>query len=278
MPPISENRGLTANHSFELHDLQSETDDRAITIDKVGIRGLEIPISVHDRDGDCQKTIARVGMFVDLPHNVRGTHMSRFVAILNEHDAGYSPEGVSRLLAAMQTRLGAHSAHLEVTFPFFVRKAAPTTRITSLMNYQVRILANRIHETLDLILEVQVPVKTLCPCSKSISKYGAHSQRSVVTIQTRSQSTVWVRDLIEIVEASCSSELYAFLKRPDEKHVTESAYENPVFVEDLARNVVLRLQQNNRITWYQVEAENQESIHNHNAYALIRHCPPENRS
>lgn len=276
-------RSTSKNHrplkigSADLHDLQSETDGRAISIDKVGIRRLETPIRLRDRDDYVQETVAQFNMFVDLAPDVRGTHMSRFIEVLNEHDKTFSVENVDEILQTMQARLGSRAAYLEMSFPFFLWKSAPITKQPSQLNYQARILADRVRERSEIALEVRVPVKTLCPCSKSISKYGAHSQRGVVAVQIRSRFTVWIQCLIEIVEASASSGLYALLKRPDEKHVTESAYENPVFVEDLVRNVVRRLQQDERITWYQVEAENLESIHNHNAYALIQHKRIENR-
>lgn len=277
MRSTSENHRPPKIESAGLLDRQSEPDNRAISIDKVGIRRLETPIRLRDRNNHVQETVAQFNMFVDLAHNVRGTHMSRFIEVLNEHDKTFSVENVDKILRAIQARLGARAAYLEMSFPFFLWKTAPITKQPSQLNYQARILADRVRERSEIALEVRVPVKTLCPCSKSISKYGAHNQRGVVTVQIRSQSTVWIQCLIEIVEASASSGLYALLKRPDEKHVTESAYENPVFVEDLVRNVVHRLQQDERITWYQVEVENLESIHNHNAYALIRHKQFENR-
>ncbi len=276
MLPTAQNRNLPKIKSAELDDLQSQPDDRAIAIDKVGIRGLEAPIQLRDRDGHVQETVAQFNMFVGLAHNVRGAHMSRFVEVLNAHAQAFSVENIAGILRTMQTRLGAQSAYLEMAFPFFLWKTAPVTKQPGRLNYQVRLLAARIREKLEITLEVRVPVKTLCPCSKSISKYGAHNQRGLVAVQIRSRATVWIQCLIEIVEASASSGLYTLLKRPDEKHVTEAAYENPVFVEDLARNIVLRLQKDERIAWYQVEAENQESIHNHNAYALIRRSKPEN--
>lgn len=276
MRSTSENHRPLKIGSADLHDLQSETDGRAISIDKVGIRRLETPIRLRDRDDYVQETVAQFNMFVDLAPDVRGTHMSRFIEVLNEHDKTFSVENVDEILQTMQARLGSRAAYLEMSFPFFLWKSAPITKQPSQLNYQARILADRVRERSEIALEVRVPVKTLCPCSKSISKYGAHSQRGVVAVQIRSRFTVWIQCLIEIVEASASSGLYALLKRPDEKHVTESAYENPVFVEDLVRNVVRRLQQDERITWYQVEAENLESIHNHNAYALIQHKRIEN--
>lgn len=277
MRSTSENHRPPKIRSAELHDLQSAPDGRAISIDKVGIRRLETPIRLRDRDDYVQETVAQFNMFVDLAHDVRGTHMSRFIEVLNEHDKTFSVENVDEILRTMQARLEARAAYLEMSFPFFLWKSAPITKQSSQLNYQARIMANRVRERSEMAVEVRVPVKTLCPCSKSISKYGAHSQRGVVAVQIRSRFTVWIQCLIEIVEASASSGLYALLKRPDEKHVTESAYENPVFVEDLVRNVVRRLQQDERIAWYQVEAENLESIHNHNAYALIQHKQIESR-
>jgi len=253
-----------------LTDKQSEPDDRQLPIDKVGVRGLRFPIQVRDKNSaSLQSTIATVGMFVDLPKEFKGTHMSRFVEVLNSHGSVIHVENIPDILKAMQERLHSQNAHLEMEFPFFLTKKAPVTKKEGVMDYTVRFDAAMIGADLDFVLTVQCNVTTLCPCSKAISRYGAHNQRGEVTVAIRSEEVVWIEDLIGLIEVSGSSEMYSLLKREDEKAVTERAYENPVFVEDLVRNVVLQLQRRPEISWYRVEAENQESIHNHNAYACV---------
>lgn len=252
-----------------LQDKQSERDHREIRIDKVGVRGVRFPIQIRDKAHSHQNTIATIGMYVDLPKEFKGTHMSRFIEVLNAHGNVIHVENINDILLAMQSKLKAHSAHLEMEFPFFLSKKAPVSGRESLMDYTARFDSSATGKEIDFVLTVKAPVTTLCPCSKAISKYGAHNQRGLVTVQIRSTRIVWIEDLIALVEESASSELYALLKREDEKAVTERAYENPVFVEDLVRNVALRLNARNDITWYRVEAENYESIHNHNAYAFI---------
>ena len=263
------NSGDKEHHSSTLVDTQNQKDERCIPIDKVGVRGLRFPVQVRDRAHQHQETIASVGMYVDLPHDFKGTHMSRFVEVLNSHGNLVHVENIPEILQEMQAKLHAKTAHLEMEFPYFLEKSAPVTGKKSLMDYSVTFDASADGDELDFILKVVVPVTTLCPCSKAISKYGAHNQRGEVTIAVRFDQIVWIEDLIERVESSASSELYALLKRPDEKAVTERAFENPVFVEDLVRNVVVRLKAMPQIKWYRVEAENFESIHNHNAYASI---------
>ena len=252
-----------------LVDTQNQRDERCIPIDKVGVRGLRFPVQVRDRARQHQNTIASVGMYVDLPHNFKGTHMSRFVEVLHSHGNLVHVENIPEILHEMQVKLNAKTAHLEMEFPYFLEKSAPVTGKKSLMDYTVTFDASADGQQLDFMVKVAVPVTTLCPCSKAISKYGAHNQRGVVTVAVRFNEIVWIEDLIEWVESSASSELYALLKRPDEKAVTERAYENPVFVEDLVRNVVMRLKSAPQVRWHRVEAENFESIHNHNAYASI---------
>jgi len=252
-----------------LHDKQSERDHRKIRIDKVGVRGLRFPIQVRDKERAIQNTIATIGMFVDLPHEFKGTHMSRFIEVLHAHGNIVHVENITDILHAMQKKLHAATAHLEMEFPYFMTKHAPVTRLESLMDYTARFDATATGKKIDFVLTVIVPVTTLCPCSKAISKYGAHNQRGNVTVQIRSKKAIWIEDLIAIIEGSASAELFSLLKREDEKAVTERAYENPVFVEDLVRNVALKLNSHPDVTWYKVEAENFESIHNHNAYASI---------
>jgi GTP cyclohydrolase I len=257
------------NSAAHLHDKQSERDTRKLRIDKVGVRGLRFPIQVMDKARVFQNTIATIGMFVDLPHHFKGTHMSRFIEVLNAHGGVIHVENINDILRAMQKKLNAASAHLEIEFPYFMTKKSPVSRQESLMDYIARFNASAIGKEMDFVLTVKANVTTLCPCSKAIAKYGAHNQRGEVTVKIRSTKSVWIEDLIAMIEKSASSELYALLKRQDEKAVTERAYENPVFVEDLVRNVALRLNADARVSWYKVEAENFESIHNHNAYACI---------
>ena len=266
--PIRKRRKLDVG-ATKLHDKQSERDHRELRIDKVGVRGLSFPIQIRDKAHTLQNTIATIGMFVDLPKEFKGTHMSRFIEVLNAHGNVVHVENIEEILFAMQKKLHAVSSHLEMEFPFFLEKKAPVSGRTSLMNYTARFDAAACGKEIDFVLTVKARVTTLCPCSKAISTYGAHNQRGEVTVQIRSSETVWIEDLIAIIENSASSELYALLKREDEKAVTERAYENPVFVEDLVRNVALKLNAHPHIGWYKVEAENYESIHNHNAYACI---------
>lgn len=253
----------------KLDDKQSERDHRELPIDKVGVRGLRFPIQVRDKARSVQNTVATVGMFVDLPKEFKGTHMSRFVEVLNAHGNIIHVENISDILRSLQKKLHSATSHLEMEFPYFLSKKSPVTRKESLMDYVARFDAAACGSDIDFVLTVKAHVTTLCPCSKAIAKYGAHNQRGLVTVALRFTRPVWIEDVIAVIEESASSGLYALLKRQDEKAVTERAYENPVFVEDLVRNVALRLNSDRLVTWYRVEAENFESIHNHNAYACI---------
>jgi len=266
--PVKTAKGRTRAKA-PLHDVQSGRDHRQLRIDKVGVRGLRFPIQIRDKAHSHQNTIATIAMCVDLPKEFKGTHMSRFIEVLNAHGNIVHVENIEGILHAMQAKLHAETAHLTMEFPFFLTKKAPVTGKEGVMDYTARFEANASGKELDFVLTVLVGVTTLCPCSKAISRYGAHNQRGNVTVSIRSRNVVWIEDLIALVEASASSELYSLLKRLDEKAVTERAYENPVFVEDLVRNVALKLNAHPDVTWYQVEAENYESIHNHNAYACI---------
>lgn len=261
------NKSITGKTA--LPDTQNQADMRNIPIDKVGVKGLKYPIAVKDKDNEIQHTIASVSMTVDLPQEFKGTHMSRFVEILQCENREMHVDTIDSILDEMLDRLHAKVSHIEIEFPYFKDKKAPVSQKHSLLDYKAKFHAMKNKKKKDFILTVKVPVTTLCPCSKNISKYGAHNQRGEVTVSVRFRDTVWIEDIIEIVESSASSELYALLKREDEKQVTERAYDNPVFVEDLVRNVVVKLKLNKNITWYSVEAENFESIHNHNAYAHI---------
>jgi GTP cyclohydrolase I len=253
----------------KLHDKQSEPDYRELRIDKVGVRGLRFPITVKDKARSIQNTVSTIGMFVDLPKEFKGTHMSRFLEVLNAHGNVIHVENINDILFALQEKFKAGTSHLEIEFPYFMVKKAPVTGRESVMDYVARFDAAACHKEIDFVLTVKAMVTTLCPCSKAIAAYGAHNQRGEVTVQIRSRKPVWIEDLIAIIERSASCELYALLKREDEKAVTERAYDNPVFVEDLVRNVALKLNAHPEVTWYKVEAENHESIHNHNAYACI---------
>ena len=255
--------------SAKLQDKQSERDHRELRIDKVGVRGVRFPVQVRDKAHSVQNTIATVGLFVDLPKEFKGTHMSRFIEVLHAHGDVVHVENIPDILYAMQQRFQAVTSHLEMEFPYFMTKRAPVTGKESLMDYTARFEAAACDHEIDFVLTVIANVTTLCPCSKAISARGAHNQRGGVTVRIRFRKPVWIEDLIALIESSASSELYALLKREDEKAVTERAYDNPVFVEDLVRNVALKLNAHPDITWYKVEAENQESIHNHNAYACI---------
>ncbi|MBP35292.1 MAG: GTP cyclohydrolase FolE2 [Roseibacillus sp.] len=254
----------------ELTDMQNERDDRNLPIDRVGVKSLRFPVEVREKSGEVQRTVATVALAVDLPHHYKGTHMSRFVEILNSHGNCLDVRSMASLPQELLERLDARRAHVSFQFPFFRSKPAPVTKKEGLLDYEVRFEVEAEKEGgVDFVLTVMVPVTTLCPCSKAISRRGAHNQRGMVTFAIRFSEPVWIEDAVDLVERSASSELYSLLKRPDEKEVTERAYDHPVFVEDLVRNVALRSEAHGMITWYRIEAENFESIHNHNAYAII---------
>ena len=250
-------------------DVQNSEDRRQIAINKVGIKDILHPIQVKDRSGHVQHSVANFNMYVDLPHQFKGTHMSRFVEILNSHDREITVQGFHEMLAEMTERLDAQCGHIEMSFTYFVNKKAPETGVESLLDYQVTFIGSRQKDSDCVAVKVVVPVTSLCPCSKKISDYGAHNQRSHVTVNVRTNGFVWIEDIIDIVEKEASCELYGLLKRPDEKHVTERAYDNPKFVEDMVRDVAARLNEDERIIAYTLESENFESIHNHSAYAMI---------
>jgi GTP cyclohydrolase I len=252
-------------------DVQSSADTRRIAINRVGIKDIRHPVRVKDRSEGEQHTIATFNMYVFLPHNFKGTHMSRFVQILNKHEREITVESFKDMLVEMAGRLESEAGHIEMSFPFFVNKKAPVTGVKSLMDYQVTLIGEIKNGVPAMFIKVVVPVTSLCPCSKEISDYGAHNQRSHVTVSVRTRDFVWIEELIELVEKEASCELFGLLKRPDEKYVTERAYNNPKFVEDMVRDVARRLNADDRIGAYVVESENFESIHNHSAYALIEH-------
>ena len=252
-----------------LTDTQSERDDRQLPIDRVGVRSLRFPLRIRDRDSAVQHTVATVSLAVDLPHHYKGTHMSRFVDVLHAHGTELTVATIAGMPQELIKKLHADKAHVEFRFPYFRAKKAPVSGAEGLLDYGVVFEVNADKGSSDFVLTVEVPVTTLCPCSKAISARGAHNQRGIVTLAVRFSEPVWIEDLIELVETSASAQLYSLLKRPDEKFVTEAAYDNPVFVEDLVRNVAQKVKSHPRITWFRVEAENFESIHNHNAWAMI---------
>ena len=254
-----------------IEDVQNREDTRRIPINKVGIKDIRHPVHVRDRNEGDQHTIATFNMYVNLPHNFKGTHMSRFVEILNNHEREISVRSFKDMMEEMAERLEAESGHIEMSFPYFVNKTAPVSGVQSLMDYDVTFIGEIIKGQHQMNIKVVVPVTSLCPCSKKISDRGAHNQRSHVTVTARVIDFVWIEELIDMVEGEASCELYGLLKRPDEKNVTERAYDNPKFVEDMVRDVAARLNQDDRIAAYVVESENFESIHNHSAYALIEH-------
>lgn len=251
-----------------LVDIQNTRDERNIPIDKVGVRNIKYPIRVLDRANEVQHTIGNFTLTVNLPHHFKGTHMSRFLEVLNEHINEVSVHGIPKILQGLRERLTAESAHLEVAFPFFMMRKAPVTGKEGMMEYNCGFIAES-NGAEDFQILVEVPVTTLCPCSKEISEYGAHNQRGYVSVKVRTNDHVWIEEIIEMVESCASCALFPVLKRPDEKWVTEHAYNNPRFVEDMVREVALTFDRDGRFTSYEIEVENHESIHAHNAYAFL---------
>ncbi len=258
---------MVANFN-EIPDVQGHADTREIAIQRVGIKDLRHPITVHDRSG-AQHTVATVTMAVHLPEHLKGTHMSRFVQILNEQEFNLSVDYFRSMLAEMRQRLESESGYVEMTFPFFVRKKAPVTGVESVLDYSVTFMGEIDGDQTQINVKLVAPVTSLCPCSKKISDYGAHNQRSHVTINARIEGEFCIEELIELAEKEASCELYSLLKRPDEKYVTEKAYDNPKFVEDMIRDIACQLNKEERIRAYCLEVENFEAIHNHSAYAMI---------
>src|SRR5579863_7673278 len=252
-----------------IEDVQASADTRRIPINKVGIKDIRHPIRIKDRSGGEQHTIATFSMYVDMPHNFKGTHMSRFVEILNHYEREITTDSFKEMLTEMTERLGARAGHIEMRFPYFINKAAPVSGVQSLMDYDVTFRGERRNGQNCLRIKVVVPVTSLCPCSKKISDYGAHNQRSHVTVECKAKGFIWIEEIIDIVEKEASCELYGLLKRPDEKYVTERAYDNPKFVEDMVRDIAVKFNADDRVRAYVVESENFESIHNHSAYAMV---------
>ena len=255
-------------------DIQNLKDERNIDIQRVGVKGLKYPIVVLDRARGTQPVNATINMYVNLLRRFKGTHMSRFVEVLNEIREQVNIRTFHSILEKIREKLHAEAAHIEIEFPYFIQKTAPRSGAKSLMEYRCRFLGTSNGAGMDFIVGMEVPVTTLCPCSREISRAGAHNQRSIVTVMLRFRKFFWIEDVIKMIEESASGEVYSLLKRVDEKYVTERAYDNPMFVEDVVRNVVQRLERNPNFTWYKVEAENFESIHNHSAYACVEKEQP----
>ena len=272
---MSSNPNQSNAKNTPMADVQSSQDTRNIAIDKVGIKNIRHPVRIATRNGEDQHTVATFNMYVELPHHFKGTHMSRFVHILNNHEHEISPTSFQIMLSEMSELLEADTGYIEMNFPFFINKTAPASGVKSLMDYDVTLIGQIKDGKICTQTSVVVAATSLCPCSKKISDYGAHNQRSHITITAKandeSNDTLWIEDLIDVAEAEASSELYSLLKRTDEKVITERAYDNPKFVEDLVRDVAAHLTSMEKVQAYTVEAENFESIHNHSAYALVSH-------
>ncbi len=253
-------------------DIQSMRDDRRIPIQKVGIKGLRYPVTLRDKARGQQHTTATVDLFVDLPHEFKGTHMSRFIEVFESHRLDLSMPRFLEMLGELRTNLKAETAYAELRFPYFIEKTAPISGQSSMMSYDCKYIGKVGPSGHEFDVAVSVPVQTVCPCSKAISNYGAHNQRGVVTLTLALGPFFWIEDMVAIVEASASSGLYTLLKREDEKFVTEKAYDSPRFVEDLVREIYRAVDALGKFPRFSVEAENFESIHNHSAYAYVE-CP-----
>jgi GTP cyclohydrolase I len=260
---------MNAKDPHSIPDVQNDADSRKLAIDQVGVKAIRHPVKIMERTGGVQHTIATFNLYVGLPHQIKGTHMSRFVEILSAQERELTVDSFKAMLKEMVERLEAKEGRIEMHFPYFIDKKAPVSGVRSLMDYEVTFIGEIKKGVQCFAMKVLVPVTSLCPCSKKISEYGAHNQRSHVTVTAKTSDFVWIEEIVDLVEKQASSELYGLLKRPDEKFVTERAYDNPKFVEDMVRDVAAILNLDERITAYVVESENFESIHNHSAYALI---------
>jgi GTP cyclohydrolase I len=254
-----------------MQDVQADTDTRRIPIQKVGIRGVSCPVRVEDGHGASQNTVASLNMFVSLAASQRGSHMSRFLELIACDGIDMTASSIRQLLHRMVEHLEAESGYIEARFPYFIAKSAPVSAAQSLLNYEVLLTGEIVQDSVEITLKVMVPVTSLCPCSKAISRYGAHSQRSLISVEVGTEGFLWIDELITLVEAEASCEIFSLLKRVDEQYITEKAYDNPKFVEDAVRDVARRLQEDPRVSSFSVECENFESIHNHSAYAYIEH-------
>lgn len=259
------------NDKPEMADVQNMHDNREIEIDKVGVKNVKYPIVVLDRARGNQSTIATIDMYVNLPHHYKGTHMSRFVEILHDYKDMINMKTFPDILREMKARLDAEAAHMSVSFPYFIKKEAPVSKTPSYMEYQCgfRGTMDVFNKMTQFIVFVSVPINTLCPCSKEISEHGAHNQRGITRVEVNTRKFFWIEDLIAIIEQSASSDIYSILKREDEKYVTEHAFDNPKFVEDVVRDISEKLSLDENVRWFSIEAENFESIHNHSAYAYL---------
>ena len=273
-PDMQVESRVSGRDSARIDDVQSRRDSRGVSLDEAGISDLSYPIVVRDRAYGNQHTIARLSMSVGLPHDFKGTHMSRFIEVLEEHRGEMTMRTLPVILRALRQRLDADTARIEVSFPYFLERYAPVTAARGLMDYHCTFVGVSDAEHEDFVLGVRLPVTSVCPCSKEISDYGAHNQRGYLTIDVRmvgrpsdAPTWVWIEEIIDIAEASASCPVYPLLKRPDERYVTMRAFDNPVFVEDMVRNVAVRLKNDSRIAWFRVHARNEESIHNHSAFA-----------
>ena len=253
-----------------LPDTQNTKDIRNIIINQVGIKDILHPINFVNRDNESHPSVANFTMTVELPANVKGTHMSRFIEILNDGECSFGVESFMNLVQKVADKLESNDARVIVDFPFFRNKKAPSSGVQSLLDYQATLTGSVIDGKPDLTIKVVVPVTSLCPCSKKISEYGAHNQRSHIVIAAEITENMDAEDLIKIAEQAASCELWGLLKRPDEKYVTEKAYDNPKFVEDLVRDIAVALDHSDKVVAYEVSSENFESIHNHSAYAFIK--------
>jgi len=253
---------------IEHPDIQSELDDRLITINRVGVKNIRYPIVVEDRKNQTQHTVAEIDIYVELGDKERGTHMSRFLEILNRYHEKNLITRLEDFVKDIKTELCANAAYAKFMFPYFIEKAAPVSGMKSLLSYDCDFRASY-KDGYKLMIGVKVPITTLCPCSKEISDYGAHNQRSYVNVEVLFNEFIWLEELIDMVESSASCEIYPLLKRVDEKYVTEKAYENPRFVEDIVRELTIKLRTDKRIEEFKVESINQESIHDHDAYASV---------
>ncbi len=261
---------MNAPEKIFLPDVQASRDTRELAIQRVGVKGLRYPLSLSQSGNRVHHTVARLAMYVGLAPEAKGTHMSRFVEIIERPRAALSISGLQAMLIEMLAHLDASSGRIEIAFPYFIRKEAPVSGVDSLLDVDAELIAEqRAGGGVEVTLKVVVPVTSLCPCSKKISAYGAHNQRSHISITAALVEDVEIEELVRMAEDEASCELYGLLKRPDEKYVTERAYDNPKFVEDLVRDIALRLKADRRVVRYVVESENFESIHNHSAYALL---------
>ena len=261
---------MNAPENFFLPDVQSTADIRRLAIQKVGVKGLRYPLQMATAGGEVVSTVANLTMTVGLPPEVKGTHMSRFVELLEGRRDALTQDGLYRMLEEMLLRLDATSGRIELGFPYFIRKTAPVSGVDSLLDYDAALIIDQPEgQVASLTLRVVAPVTSLCPCSKKISEYGAHNQRSHITLEAKLRAPMSIEELVRLAEEEASCEVFGLLKRPDEKWVTERAYDNPKFVEDLVRDIALRLMNEPRISEWKVASENFESIHNHSAYAEL---------